>query len=258
MEYDIWKTGIIPNECIEVRSGVTDKLTRDTIKHGTVHGEIVKSPVIYIGESRTWQQGMMGFADIYNEYNTRLLWHGPIPFGWNSWYAYMKEIDMDKYMEASKFVSKTNFYDKNVSYINFDAFWNVGLTSEELLKAAEFVKERGQIPGAYIAPFAGWIKEDCIDDYVTYDTGERVRVDGFEDIRYSDIILKDYNGRILPPLDGGYPLDVTHPVVIERLRYVIKYLGGLGYRYIKADFLGHAAVEGETLYKRNSDGYGSV
>ena len=70
----------------------------------------------------------MGFADIYNEYNTRLLWHGPIPFGWNSWYAYMKEIDMDKYMEASKFVSKTNFYDKNVSYINFDAFWNVGLT----------------------------------------------------------------------------------------------------------------------------------
>ena len=85
---------------------------------------------------------------------------------------------------------------KNVSYINFDAFWNVGLTSEELLKAAEFVKERGQIPGAYIAPFAGWIKEDCIDDYVTYDTGERVRVDGFEDIRYSDIILKDYNGRI--------------------------------------------------------------
>ena len=68
----IWKTGIIPNECIEVRSGVTDKLTRDTIKHGTVHGEIVKSPVIYIGESRTWQQGMMGFADIYNEYNTRL------------------------------------------------------------------------------------------------------------------------------------------------------------------------------------------
>ena len=155
LEYDIWKTGIIPNECIEVRSGVTDKLTRDTIKHGTVHGEIVKSPVIYIGESRTWQQGMMGFADIYNEYNTRLLWHGPIPFGWNSWYAYMKEIDMDKYMEASKFVSKTNFYDKNVSYINFDAFWNVGLTSEELLKAAEFVKERGQIPGAYIAPFAG-------------------------------------------------------------------------------------------------------
>ena len=59
LEYDIWKTGIIPNECIEVRSGVTDKLTRDTIKHGTVHGEIVKSPVIYIGESRTWQQGMM-------------------------------------------------------------------------------------------------------------------------------------------------------------------------------------------------------
>ena len=50
------------------------------------------------------------------------MWHGPIPFGWNSWYAYMKEIDMDKYMEASKFVSKTNFYDKNVSYINFDAF----------------------------------------------------------------------------------------------------------------------------------------
>ena len=58
-------------------------------RHGTVHGEIVKSPVIYIGESRTWQQGMMGFADIYNEYNTRLLWHGPIPFGWNSWYAYI-------------------------------------------------------------------------------------------------------------------------------------------------------------------------
>lgn len=254
LEYDIWKTGIIPNECIEVRSGVTDKLTRDTIKHGTVHGEIVKSPVIYIGESRTWQQGMMGFADIYNEYNTRLLWHGPIPFGWNSWYAYMKEIDMDKYMEASKFVSKTNFYDKNVSYINFDAFWNVGLTSEELLKAAEFVKERGQIPGAYIAPFAGWIKEDCIDDYVTYDTGERVRVDGFEDIRYSDIILKDYNGRILPPLDGGYPLDVTHPVVIERLRYVIKYLGGLGYRYIKADFLGHAAVEGKHYIKEIQTG----
>lgn len=86
-----------------------------------------------------------------------------------------------------------------------------------------------------------------------------IRVKGYEltalrNIRYSDIILKDYNGRILPPLDGGYPLDVTHPVVIERLRYVIKYLGGLGYRYIKADFLGHAAVEGKHYIKEIQTG----
>ena len=58
----------------------------------------------------------------------------------------MKEIDMDKYMEASKFVSKTNFYDKNVSYINFDAFWNVGLTSEELLKRLNLLKKEVRYP----------------------------------------------------------------------------------------------------------------
>lgn len=248
LDYDVWKTGIIPGESIEALSGVTDKLTRDKIKHGTVKGKKVSSPMIYIGINETWQEGMTRFAQIYEQNNKRLTWKGTVPFGWNSWYAYMKDIDKETYICASDFIAKTDFNDKGTAYINFDAFWN-NLTHEELADAAQKVREKGQKPGIYIAPFAGWIDESQMYDYVTYDTGEKINLEGFENIRYYDIILKDYDGEILPLLDGGYPLDVTHPVVLERLRYVIKYLGSLGYEYIKVDFLGHSAVEGNHYNK---------
>lgn len=248
VDYDIWKTAIIPNERIEVFSGIADKLTRDTQQHGIVRGKTVSSPEIFILRRDTWQSAMSDFAVQYERHNSKLSWNEAAPFGWNSWYAYMDKIDDKKYLAASEFIKEHNFTNEGISYINFDSFWNK-LTKQRLREVAQAVRNKGQRAGIYAAPFSCWVDDEHLDDAVTYDTGGEIRLEGFEGTTWRDVILKDKKGTILPRIDGGYPLDVSHPVVIERTREVMEFSSDAGYEYIKLDFLAHGAVEGERYDK---------
>ncbi|MEG1880736.1 MAG: hypothetical protein RR145_05385, partial [Oscillospiraceae bacterium] len=164
--------------------------------------------------------------------------------GWNSWFAYQKEINLKKYQAASNFIkSLENFNEGGVSYVNFDAFWTA-LSKDELRIAAKTVIDNGQIPGIYLAPFATWGKLKDFVEIAKSDYGEIPKVSGFENTRWVDILLKDENGNILPTLDDGYALDVSHPVVLKRMEDTIRYFESLGFKYVKLDFLGHGALEG--------------
>ena len=63
---------------------------------------------------------------------------------------------------------------------------------------------------------------------------------------YNDIRLKKADGTYYGnDIDGCYPLDVTHPGTYINFKNQLQRLMGLGFRYIKLDFLVHGSLEGE-------------
>lgn len=259
VEYDLWKVGIKSSSnagnCagrLEIIAGVADENTRDYgVSHGVVSGECVCSPYISIIHSLDWRKGLIRFGEICERRRPRLKWDSNLILGWNSWTAYMTEIDFDKYVHASdtvaKFMNDCAAKGQRI-YINFDAFWNK-LGREKLKEAVERVKSNGHVPGIYFAPLAGWGGLENMGRPVTNEFGDLVEVEGYENITWNDLLLRDKNGNILHEIAGGYPLDVTHPVLLEKIRQDIEIAAELGFGYAKIDFLGHGAVEGEHMRK---------
>lgn len=236
VDYSVWKTGIDFNGKIEVKAGAADKLTRDSCPHGGIEGE-AEAPELWLFESGSWQGAFEMFARKYSESNERLAWKSAPPRGWNSWYAYTKDIDAEKYKAAVDFVSELD--NMGNAFVNFDAFWTA-LDDKELRESVKKANDKGLIPGIYLAPFATWIEDDRLDLPFTDDMGNAVE----EGISWNDVLLRDHEGNILPRLDGGLSLDMTNPVCIKRMETVLAYLKDMGYKYIKLDFLGHGAREG--------------
>lgn len=237
VDHSFWKTGIDFNAGnITVTAGIADPLTRDACPHGAAAGA-ASAPELWIFEADSWQSAMEAFAAKYSELHEPLRWSGSAPRGWNSWYAYTTDIDAEKYENAVRFISEIKAM-KN-GYVNFDAFWT-RLSADELKNSVRLAEAAGLKPGIYLAPFATWIEDDRLDMPVTDDMGNVLK----ENVTWRDILLKDRAGEILPRVDGGYSIDMTHPVAVERMETALRYLKELGYKYIKLDFLGHAAREG--------------
>lgn len=238
LTHDTWKTGIrVKGEgnrlsSLEVRAGVTGEQTRDALPHGTVSGRAVRSPKIFLGWFESYRRGLERYGELIARETPALGWKGGVPFGWNSWAALMQTVDDEKYRAASDFIrSKVRSFPEDNVYINFDAGWN-RIEPEKLKAAVRRVRENGQKPGAYLAPF---ITGKC-------EPGEEA--EGTGGYSYRDILLKDPEGNILPPVDGLYSLDPTHPGTLARIRKSVREVVSLGFEYVKADFLGHAAREG--------------
>ncbi|MDO5396300.1 MAG: hypothetical protein Q4G33_00020 [bacterium] len=236
VDYSVWKTGIDFNGKIEVKAGIADKLTRDSCRHGGIEGK-AESPELWLFENESWQGAFEMFANKYSECNKRLTWNYAPPKGWNSWYAYMMDINADKYEKAVDFISELDNMEN--AYVNFDAFWTA-LSDKELKESVKKARDKGLIPGIYLAPFATWIEDDRLDLPFTDDMGNVVEAG----TSWKDVLLRDHEGNILPRLDGGLSLDMTNPVCIKKMETVLAYLKDMGYKYIKLDFLGHAAREG--------------
>jgi alpha-galactosidase len=249
--HDKWKTGIkilgdsSNINSLEVYGGAASEQTRDVLPHGAVSGNTVESPSIFIGYYDSYKEGLKVFGDANAKIKAPLKWDGGVPFGWNSWAALMQTITFDKYIEASDFFSENvqnTYNNKGELYINFDAFWN-RMPEEKLIEAFEHVRNNGQKPGIYIGPFI--THESCFDEVVDGTKGK---------YRYRDILLKDHEGNILPPVDGLYSLDPTHNGTLMKLKNEIDKFITLNVDYIKADFLGHAAREGNFCNKEITTG----
>jgi len=233
---------------LDVYGGITSPTgvrtdTHDTVPHGLVHGAKVISPRIFIGSFADWRDGLEAYGRANAEMHPPLAWAAGAPMGWNSWAAYAEHIDYRRYLGAAEFVRDTlvpqGFGREDVVYINLDAFWS-RLDAVQLASVVADVKAMHGAngvhfePGIYWTPFAYW--SDDLDAYVE-GTGMKYR--------YRDILLKAPDGSFLPKVDGGRPIDPSHPGAKERTAYFMQQFQKLGFMYLKLDFLSHGALEGE-------------
>ena len=251
--HDTWKTAIDFSggqqqlESLDIYGGISSPSgersdTHDFLPHGIVSGHRVSSPHIFIGSFADWRDGLDAYGHFNAQVRPPLHWNEGKPMGWNSWAAYADKIDDKRYLEAAKFVHDELLpegFGGNVVYINLDAFWSK-LDSVQLSDAVSDIHamstKNGTTfrPGIYWTPFAYW--SDDLDAYVE-GTGMKYR--------YRDILLKGPDGSPLPKVDGGRPIDPTHPGSLARTEYYISHLQQLGFQYLKLDFLTHGILEGD-------------
>jgi alpha-galactosidase len=159
------------------------------------------------------------------------VWKGGVPFGWNSWGKLQGKISFTKAVQASDFFAQElpQFQNDGVAYIGLDSGWNK-FSDAELKQFVDHCQANHQEAGIYFTPFAAFGRRS--DD--ANDAGT--------DYKYKDIYLYA-NGR-KQSLDGGTALDPTHPGTKRLIELALNRFKQVGFKYIKADFLGHGALEG--------------
>ncbi|WP_213804651.1 hypothetical protein [Granulicella sp. dw_53] len=253
INHDTWKTAIETHATdghltdLDIYGGISSPTgvrtdTHDTTEHGLVHGPHVVSPRIFIGSFSDWRDGLEAYGAVNAAIHPPLKWPAGTPMGWNSWAAYAEKINDHRYLESATFVRDTlvpqGFGRNKVVYINLDAFWS-NLDGVQLADAVANIKAMHGAdgthfePGIYWTPFAYW--SDDLDAYVE-GTGMKYR--------YRDILLKTSDGSPLPKVDGGLPIDPSHPGAKARATYFLQQFQQLGFKYLKLDFLSHGALEG--------------
>lgn len=252
VNHRVWKTGTFTgidstgNTFIRVQAGFTEKsITRDTIAHGTLRGNVVKSPKVFYGLFDDWRMGMEAYAKANRTEEPPIVfkWKRPTPLGWNSWGVMQEKISFDKIVKVTDFFADSlkAFRSEGTLYVDLDSFWDNmlkgGLEGDysKLKEFADYVKKRGLKPGIYWAPFTDW----------GFKSGGDRRAEG-GNYKFGELWTKVGSG--YHDIDGARALDPTHPGTQQRIALVIGKLKECGYEMIKIDFLGHAAIESDHFY----------
>lgn len=241
--HDLWKTGIVARDItggrinqIEVYGGATGHWSHDAEPHGLVSGTDIKSPTILVGYFNDWRNGLEAYGRENARIKPPLAWKDGVPFGWNSWAAYLEKIDMQKYEGVADFIHNQleprGYENNNTVYINWDSGWNK-FSEADLRAVAAHVHSLGEKAGIYYTPFSYW--SDDLTKEVEGTNGK---------YHYSDIILRDSHGQPLPKIDGARPLDPTHPGTLARIDWQMAQFVAWGYDSVKLDFLNCGAQEG--------------
>ncbi len=251
VEHMVWKTGVRTTGTNNVLSELTawggyaeKNVTRDGIAHGTLSGDSVKSPKVFIGVYDDWRTGLddYGKANAIAEPRYIFDWTNPVPFGWNSWGAIQDKLNLDKAKAVAQFFSASlpKFRNGETAYIDLDSYWDNmvsgGIEGDftQLIAFVNYCKERGLKPGIYWAPFVDWGKTSR-------------SVEGTNGAyNYQDVWTK-VNGAY-HDLDGARAMDPTHPATQKRIELLINKFKACGFEMIKIDFIGHAAIEADDFY----------
>ncbi len=239
VDHDTWKTGVYFRgtdnrlDKLYAFGGAASAFTRDAGYHGSITGNVISSPRIFVGYSQDWRNGMEEYAAANAYVVPKQDWKGSVPFGWNSWGKIQSSINFEKAAAVSNFVhdelQNYGFSNDNTVYINLDSYWD-NMNDGQLADFVKVCKNNGQKAGIYWAPFVDWGKN------------QSRQVEG-SSYTYKDIWLKDSKGNPIE-LDGAYALDPTHPGTKARIDYFINRFKQAGFEYIKLDFLTHASIEG--------------
>jgi len=252
VDHKVWKTGALTlNQkdslnTIKAWGGYTDaSVTRDKIRHGSISGAVLSSPLIFVGCYDDWREGLeeYGKANRIAEPPYVFNWTKATPVGWNSWGVIQDQLTYDKAIKIVDFFadSLAGFRTGNTAFIDLDSYWDnmlkggVNRDFSKLKAFAEYCKSRGLQPGVYWAPFTDW----------GYKGGGDRKAEGSE-YKFGDMWTKVNDG--YHDLDGARALDPTHPGTKQRIAYMIKKLKDCGFKMIKIDFLGHAAIESSHFY----------
>ena len=241
--HDLWRTGVLARGLetgkvgtLEIYGGATGHWTHDVDPHGVVTATTLRSPLVMVGYFSDWRDGLETYGKVNARIHPPLAWPSGVPFGWNSWAAYLQKITPERYQAAADFIHTElmprGFINDKTTYVNFDAGWN-DLTVEQMIAAAKHVHDQGQKAGIYFTPFSYWQ-----DDFAKPVEGTNGKY------TYGDLLLRDAKGNPLPKIDGARPLDPTHPGTIARIDYHFSRFVEWGYDSVKLDFLNCGSMEG--------------
>ncbi len=241
--HDTWKSGVF-------WSGSSNKLDQmnvfggaqspwDVMPHGSVTGNTITSPTMFVGFGTDWRTTMEEFADENALQTPKLAWTNGVPFGWNSWGVIQTGLTYADAINTSTVIAnqlQTNHFNNNgVVYINLDSYWD-NLDASQLISFVNTCHANGQKAGVYWAPFVWW-------GAATNATNSHVEGTG-NAYTYSQALLRDGNGNF-ESNDGALAMDPTHPATLQRIDYFIEgQFLSYGFDYIKLDFLSHGALEG--------------
>jgi alpha-galactosidase len=249
IEHGIWKTGVKTTgngsslSELRVWGGYTAlSVTRDDIAHGTISGNDIKSPKIFIGLYNDWRLGMedYGKANVVAQPSYLFDWNKATPLVWNSWGVIQKNLTLENAKAVTDFVADElpMFRSGDTAYINLDSYWDnliTGGLAGDYSKLTEFVtycKSKGLKPGIYWAPFIDFGKFD-----------RKVEGSNFNYINAWTRVNGGYHD-----LNLGRALDPTHPATKDRINLVIDKFKANGFEMIKIDFIGHAAIEADSFF----------
>ena len=134
--HDTWKTGVTWSGSnnklnqLSVFGGVTSHWTWDVMPHGSVYGNVISSPVIYVGFYLDWRDGMENFANENALFAPKLPWTSGVPFGWNSWGVanYQANISYTSAIAVADSIHTNlqsyGFTNGSTVYVNLDSYWN--------------------------------------------------------------------------------------------------------------------------------------
>jgi alpha-galactosidase len=254
LTHDSWKTGVgsagQENQItdLQIWGGLNDVgITRDSMAHGSLKGDRIKSPKMFIGYFKDWRTGLETYAKTSGTLEGRYIkpWDKATPVGWNSWGVIGSNLTYDKAIGVADFFNKQIPAFRNAdgtAYIDLDSYWDnmvKGGFRGDFSKLKDFVnycKERNLQPGVYWAPFTDW----------GFNSKNKERTAEGGDYKFADMWTKTDKG--YHDLDGARALDPTHPGTKARIAFVFGKLKDCGFKMIKIDFLGHAAAESTQFY----------
>jgi alpha-galactosidase len=146
------------------------------------------------------------------------------------------KLNYRKAVEVSDFFARElqprQFQDDGVVYIGLDSGWDA-LTDGQLKQFVEHCQSNHQEAGIYFTPFAYWRGND----------NGPVAGTGYT---YKDLYL--YANGQKQRIASGIALDPTHPGTQKLIEMSAQRFKKAGFKYVKADFLAHGALEADRHY----------
>jgi alpha-galactosidase len=215
--------------------------THDHALHGTVTGDIIESPLIFIGGSDDIRKDFKNYGVSNAAISGRLIWKGYAPVYWNSFgvedvLGYRGIMMPPAVATTSDFIATLrnfNTYAKPV--LSIDSYDQSIYTTELLASLSRYAGQKNQQMGFYFIPFAEWTWKKSINDELK---GTHYLL--------KDVVLRDTAGNPISYKDGdfcAYAMDPTHPAVRQ---YVISQLvkaKAINARFLKIDFLTAGSLE---------------
>jgi hypothetical protein len=263
LKHDFWKTGIVYRT--GSGTGIVDSLkifggaatpddkskkpayggldgTHDHAPHGTMTGEAVSSPLIYLSGTNDIRKAFVDYGNANVKLNGRLQWKGYAPVYWNSFgvegvLGYEKVMMPPGVLKITDFIRTLGNFNKYAKpVLSIDSYDQGIYTTELLASLGRYAKKNNQQMGFYFIPFAMWTWKNSIDNKEMPGSHYQLR----------EVVLRDKHGQPIMYKEGdfcAYALDPTHPGV--RL-YVINQLEkakAINAKFIKIDFLSAGSLE---------------
>lgn len=221
--------------------------THDHMLHGTMKGNVLASPPIYLSGGKDVRMSFTGYGQVNARLNGSLTWKGYAPVYWNSFgvegvLGYEKVMMPPGVAKISDYLhTLDNFSGRAHPVLSIDSYDQSIYTTELLASLGKYGKKNGQQMGFYFIPFAVWTWKNAMDRTMVAGTSYSL----------NDVILKDQDGKPIAYKDGdwgAFPLDPTHPATRQYIITQLQKAKTINATFLKIDFLTAGALESSTRW----------